>query len=756
MLSDSMQMAVIHGDIGVTYYFQSRYEKALDRFEEALRISRETELQDEVAANLNNVGLIHRIQGRDKEALVHYRKSLAVERDLGNQRGVASSLNNIGSAYLSRDRYEKALEYYREALSIHRKLGYRNGISDVLNNIGIVRREQGKYEEALRRYRQSLAIKREQDDQRGITYTLNNIGNAHRDQGRFGKALRQYHQALRLNREIGRRQGVAYSLGHIGGVYLDQGRLPAAIDTLEKAVRLGEELRLNATSPEARRSLLSAQIESYQGLTNAYVRSGQSNAALRSVEQARARLLADQLAEAVGSDTAFAVPSAPALRRTLDANEAALLYANPGTRRSLTALVATRDTVYARMLPDSTVRAGVKRAHATELRRMRRKKGPLTAATNGGDALPRREAPSLLETIRLYRHYLTREGRQDSRRQDLARRLYDLLIEPVKPTLQTKKTLTVVPTGALGYLPFGTLRAGGRHFVERKQIRYAQSLAVLGQLQERTYTASRKPLLALGGAAYEAPAPERDRPLLAAARGDSTIRSAERASRLFRSAKRRLDRGRSPHPTYADLGYDQWSVLYGTKLEVQKLNRAVAPGVTILTGSAASEERIRQMSASGRLADYRHLHFATHGIAVPEAPQLSALVLSQAQASDSLAERDGYLTMREISELEIRSDVAVLSACRTGLGRIVAGEGVVNLSHAFLRAGANATLVSQWRVLDWSTQQFMTAVYRKAQTSGTSFVEAVTQVKRDFISGKFGERNTNPMRWAPFVYYGRE
>jgi CHAT domain-containing protein len=132
------------------------------------------------------------------------------------------------------------------------------------------------------------------------------------------------------------------------------------------------------------------------------------------------------------------------------------------------------------------------------------------------------------------------------------------------------------------------------------------------------------------------------------------------------------------------------------------------------------------------------------------------MVLSQVGASDSRAARDGYLTMREIADLNLKADVAVLSACRTGLGRIVAGEGVVSLSHAFLRAGANATLVSQWRVLDWSTQQFMTATYRRAQADTTSFAEAVTQVKREFITGRFGERNTDPLRWAPFVYYGRE
>jgi CHAT domain-containing protein len=141
---------------------------------------------------------------------------------------------------------------------------------------------------------------------------------------------------------------------------------------------------------------------------------------------------------------------------------------------------------------------------------------------------------------------------------------------------------------------------------------------------------------------------------------------------------------------------------------------------------------------------------------VPEAPDLSALVLSQVGASDSLAARDGYLTMEEIAGLQMRADVAVLSGCQTGLGKVVAGEGVVSLSHAVLRAGANATLVSQWKVLDESTRRFMAAVYRRAEKRTTSFAEAVTETKRAFIDGAHGAKNTDPLRWAPFVYYGRE
>jgi tetratricopeptide (TPR) repeat protein/CHAT domain-containing protein len=796
-LDNQNSVARTLNNAGLVHEYRGDYDKALDHYRESLSIKRELGDRKGIANTLNNVGIVQAIRGRYRPALKRWEASLSLKRELGDQEGVARTLNNLGNLYKNQGRYSEALTHFREALNILQALDQREEIATALNNIGTVQKRQGRYAKALSQYRASLAIKRELGDQRGVARTLANIGTIHQKQGhyrdallhhqtslsikrelgdrrgiavslkdvgdvyarqgRLGEALRQYRRALQVNEEIGRRRGSARNLSGIGLVHLDQGRSQAAIDTLEQAIRISEELRVSTTSPDARRSLLATQVDAYRALTTAHLRADRPDAALRSLERARARLLADRLAGAARGDTAVAVPSAAQLRRALGPDEAALLYANTGPKRPLTALLATRDTVYARELPDSTVRGEVGRTYPNRLRRLRQSEGPLAAALEGTQTEPQSGPPSLAATIRLYRSLLTREAASDSVQHGLAHRLHDLLVRPIEERLLPYETITVVPSGALGYLPFETLVGPtGQYLIKDAHVRYAQSLTVLRHLQRRGDAQGERPLLAIGGAEYGGSPPATDGPLLAAMRGDSAMGTGKQATALFRSAERRMERGQSPRPAYAQLGYDQWPPLYGTTLEVRKLKQAVGPGTTLLTGAAASEEQVRALSASGELARYRHLHFATHGVAVPEAPQLSAMVLSQVGASDSRAARDGYLTMREIADLNLKADVAVLSACRTGLGRIVAGEGVVSLSHAFLRAGANATLVSQWRVLDWSTQQFMTATYRRAQADTTSFAEAVTQVKREFITGRFGERNTDPLRWAPFVYYGRE
>ncbi len=746
-------------NMGQAYQSLGQYEDALSAHREALQMNRQLGARSGLAGGFKEIGLIYKEQGRYDRALSHYRDALEIYRDLEMQGQIAALLNRRGNVALQMERHEEALQHYREALEINRELDARAAVASNLNNVGLVYKNQGRLQDALETYREALAINRETGDRSSAAANLNNIGAVYRKQNRPDDARQVLSEALRLNQETGRRASMVENLQQFGKIELAQNRPRAAVDTLAKTVRLTEAIRRNATSMDARRSLLATQIGAYRFLTTAHLRLDQPDSALRSVEQARARLLTHRLADESGNDSSLVVPSTERLRRTLAPEETALLYARP--QSGLTALVVARDSTTAHPLPDSSVRAQIGRAYDEQLRRLRQTEGPITAALQDRELASTKGLPSLAEILRLYRASLTRTGSGGEMREDLARRLHTLLVAPVEQAVAEASGLIVVPTGALGYLPFETLRdSAGTYLVEHAHVRYAQSLTVLRQLQRRDYESEgprRKPLLALGGAAYEANRQMGGDALVAEGTdGLQSIATEERASSLLRSAEQRLEQNRSPRRAYVQLGYRQWTNLPDTKEEVGQLEDVTGPSTTAVTGASATEDTIRAMSERGALADYRYVHFATHGVAVPEAPALSALVLSQVGASDSLAAKDGYLNMREIADLEMQADVAVLSACQTGLGKVVAGEGVVSLSHAFLRAGANATLVSQWKVLDESTRQFMTAVYKRAKTEDTSFAEAVTEAKRAFITGEYGEKNTDPLRWAPFVYYGRE
>jgi CHAT domain-containing protein len=132
---------------------------------------------------------------------------------------------------------------------------------------------------------------------------------------------------------------------------------------------------------------------------------------------------------------------------------------------------------------------------------------------------------------------------------------------------------------------------------------------------------------------------------------------------------------------------------------------------------------------------------------------MSALVLSS-EPRTARDQDDGYLTAREIGELKLDADLVVLSACDTGLGRLVRGEGVVGLAHSFLSAGARGLVMSLWPVSDDATVKLMTMFYKELERAGSPAV-ALARVKRAFMRGDAGAAFKDPVFWAPFVYYGR-
>jgi CHAT domain-containing protein len=204
--------------------------------------------------------------------------------------------------------------------------------------------------------------------------------------------------------------------------------------------------------------------------------------------------------------------------------------------------------------------------------------------------------------------------------------------------------------------------------------------------------------------------------------------------------------GRSP---YVRLGIRQWPDIPATLEEVREIG-AVFNESRIITGADASEQTVVAMQKNGALADYRILHFATHGLALPRFPELSAIVLSQAAGGQK---EDGYLNMREISRLSLAADFVNLSACETGLGKIYDGEGVVGLGQAFLTAGAKILALSLWQVADKSTKEFMVGMYRRLHEGQLGYAQAMAAMKRTFIkSGSY----SHPFFWAPFIIFGWE
>ena len=189
------------------------------------------------------------------------------------------------------------------------------------------------------------------------------------------------------------------------------------------------------------------------------------------------------------------------------------------------------------------------------------------------------------------------------------------------------------------------------------------------------------------------------------------------------------------------------SPLPGTESELSVIGdlfKAANRDIKLYVNTEASEESIKSLD----LTSSQFVHIATHGFVNTDDPERSGIMFYPKEES----EEDGILYGKEIYELTIDTDLVVLSACETGLGKVVSGEGLIGLTRALQYAGARNQIVSMWKVSDASTSQLMKAFYSFIlNNNNTTYSQALTQVKRDMLSSS---SYAHPYFWSPFVLLG--
>lgn len=300
--------------------------------------------------------------------------------------------------------------------------------------------------------------------------------------------------------------------------------------------------------------------------------------------------------------------------------------------------------------------------------------------------------------------------------------LFTLLFGRLANKLTPNSNLIVIPDGLLNYLPFETLFNGGRYLLEDYQISYLPSASLIELLH------------AAPSASTDT---EADQPSLLAF-GDP----------LFTPLAKRTDTGKKPPMSSWESARRSWDAnaanlasLPRTRDEIEYIARLLPKERSRLyLGRDCTEGAFKRE----KLNKYKWIHLATHSLIDDLNPDRSAVVLP---STGDQAE-DGLLQAAEVMNLELDSDLVVLSACETGRGRMSAGEGIIGLSRAFLIAGARSLVVSQWPVSDISTAQLMQDFYEQL-VAGKTTSAALRQAKLKMLNG--GKETRHPYYWAPFI-----
>jgi CHAT domain-containing protein len=745
--------------IGDRYRQARRYQDALDYYDLALGVK---SLPGSIRASaLNAAALVYAELYLDNLAVRYFIKARDQARLISDLPAQEMALIGLAHLYYRQSAREQALTCIEQAQRLNRRLD-ADADPALLYLTGRIRQEEGAMEKAKNAFEEALAAYKKNGDVAGQIKTMCAISNlllsSHKQ-----AALEEAEQAVKLSDDLFKRKG-----GHADKTSANESRWPAYLSRARAFRALGQKERADSSYQRA--------IGFIEGLGVAVYNATETSAvAFREETQAAYREYVDLLMEQEQFEKAYGFAErvrARTLRNWIAARQATPVATTNDQEASLSEQNQSIINLRLKMLASgispiqqSKLQKEIEDAEAEtqkkllkaemensrsrlvyskiidaeELRKKMSEDRMVLAEFflgenrsfvwlfTGGDVfsetLPgRREIETAVES------YLTSlsavpnpvyiEKEIDKLRKQ-GRELFARLFGRLTDHIAAGQRLIIVPDGLLHYLPFETLIHNSRYLVEDHEISYNPSASMLGlwQNDEEGDSGSEMELLAIGDPIVEP----------GAKIGESGNGLSEQARRMLLARGFRL------------------SQLPRTREEVLSLaDLFPSDRRKVLLGSDATEEAVKLES----LRRYRRLHFASHSLVDERSPLRSAVVLTPGDQ----AKEDGLLEAGEISRLDLDCDLAVVSACQTGRGRLLSGEGIVGLSRAFLLAGARAVVVSLRNVSDASTSRLMKNFYRNL-TEGSSNAAALRKAKLEMIQS--GRQTRHPYYWSSFVIIGK-
>jgi CHAT domain-containing protein/tetratricopeptide (TPR) repeat protein len=715
----------------VVYLNRGHLSAAQAALEDALQ--RQGGTRDQLTADiLGNLGSVYQSQGQLELSREYLTRSIDLQEELGNTFATMHEREALGSVLLLLGQPEEGQRLLEHVAERAEQGGAQAPAAQARAGLGRILLAQGRAEDAAAQLRRAVALARNAYVDT-LALVLADLAQVEIACGRPAAALAAADEVVAIAERLGSRSRLGLGEGARGTALSALGRDDEAAAAFERSIRAAEEDREEvADAPVERQRFLEWRMEPYEGLLKLYARRGQAQAALAQAERARARVLLDALRGGQSRLDGMLTPEEVTRQRE---RREALARAGVEAARAADGDAAQQRAAeekrHAARLAYEAFRAAAYASH------------PGMAARSGRAAPWRMEDARVLlddrtlaltyavTSDRTYLFALTRkglalhevalgrtalEGRTRGFREALAARRLDVaalgralcadLLGPVRKELASSKRLLVVPDGPLWELPFQALKCTpSRYLLEERAIAYAPSLTALREMAARRAppVKARDTLLAVGDPSFG----ETQRRQIAGLLRDGAL---------------------GPLPDAA--------------AEVRAIERFYAPGSSVYVGADASETRIKAEARRHRV-----LHFAAHGILNDASPLYSQLVLARPGAAEA---DDGLLEAWEIMELSLPADLAVLSACETGRGRVSQGEGLVGLSWAFSVAGCPTTIVSQWKVDSRSTSRLMRRFHRDladGRPTADALRAAALAVKADPLYA-------HPFYWAGFVVMG--
>jgi CHAT domain-containing protein len=791
-LRDRDQLGTSFNNVGETLNKLGRWQEARDNYQAALDIFQRSGNELREAATLDNLGQLYQDLGDADLALDQFRTALTLlQGKFKNAELEANVLSHIGTVSLSRNNLEAALQNFQRALELRQT---DRGKGYALLNIGAVYALKKAPQQALQVYRDALQSIRKAGDQRGEALLLFKTGEAEDLLGDHAHAIEDLNHARLLWEKIADARGEATVLQAIARAEARLGQLTQALEDSAKAIGIVESLRTHILGSRLRASYFATQQASYEvnvGLNmQAFAETASPKyvrAAFQVAERSRARTLIDTFhqARATSIDNTADAALERELQQRLNAKAQAqteLLNQKHTEEQAstigaeLNVLINQYDELQAKISASNRQYADLVHARTLAVKDIQSQLDPdtllleyslgdersyvwaLTTNAIDGFQLPPREAiesaaKRIAKSLADRRRTVEREtNAQWERRREQADKefntasaeLSDKIIRPLAPLLGTKR-LIVVADGALQLVSFAALPVTGttaekqRRLIDDHELVYEPSASVLvlqrSELAERKQAPHAVAILAN-------PVFASDDPRVAALTERNPSSNAQPKSNgngLPEMATRRGDISRA----LEDIGLGRFPRLLSSAVEAKKIVDVAPKGES---KAALDFDASRETAMSRELSEYRIVHFATHAVVNYEHPELSGIVLSLVDRRGQ--PRDGYLRLHDIYNLNLPTDLIVLSACQTGVGKEIKGEGLIALTRGFMYAGAERVVASLWKVDDVATADLMAEFYKQIFVNGQRPAAALRAAQLKLA------KKRSPSDWAGFVLQG--
>ena len=643
---DKESLSKEYSNLGALCHSRGEYVEAKKFFKRALCIIQQMVDRRTEANIFANLASLELSLGEEEKSKQYCEKALKIAESCGSVKVIVQVYGIIGNACQSAGDYSRAKEYHVESLSVSRRLGDKRCEGSCYCNIGQCYTSLGDHEKAMECYKRSLAISEAIRDKRGEVVTSNNMGTSYYLQGNYKEAERCLNKALSIAEEIGEVERKSAVLAHLAGLCMLRGNNEEAFSHLLSGVKIIEDMRGSLGDSERYQiAFADRKVGHYRLMASMLCSMKEINLALSVSELGRARTLAELMAKQ------YSVKNLPGLDKIklldfhgmgkknsclclsyLSFEDCLLVWiSKPCGNLVFKKILLTADGSQdvAKRVPDRKW-IGFAADHTfflfRHLRLQQCEDRSLSLLYESHLLNPLVEVGGGIACRNSEEEEKQEKGRKERRVRSVLQLWYKNFIAPVADQLQGSTEIVIVPDRSLYRVPFGALiDENGKYLSDTFRIRYVPSLTVLKLIQDSP-------------AKYHSQA------------GALVVGDPDVGTVIFQGVSTQFPR------------------LESAKMETEMIGalRHVQP----LTEKQATKQTVLKRMKSASL-----IHIVAHG----DADRGDIALAPDRHVTRTPQEEDFLLTMADVSKVQVRAKLVVLSCCHSGRGHIKA-EGIVGIA----------------------------------------------------------------------------